>query len=359
MKSWTAIPKWSAQVTDTKTALTRQPQSNGHRVSQTQHRLRSELIIVAMDTSPVSGSSGDWGNVLRPIMFSGLRSVDVGDEPEVGLGSGYSLVKPNELILSARQRSVMTGSEFLAAEDASRYLVYTPDVPPFPRQRPEEIKSLFHCGMLGLQILKPVPTLGLVFYGDHTPSGRFSLAGKIERRPPMEAGPWALDRPFDSEFLKAVPRMISGVQAIMGGPSAEKKNAIHLLQLGLEHFHPLISGLLWVMGLDAIFDSGGAAKFKKDLCAYLGCQTPVYPPWNAAQPTWTVGDIAGELYVMRNKLVHGVDLRKATTDRKFPVDLVAKQSLLSSSDTAPMALLLSEAACYLLCQVLQKEIGQP
>ncbi len=247
----------------------------------------------------------------------------------------------------------MTGSEFSAAEDAGRYLVYTPPVPPFPRQTYEEINSLFHFGMLGLQILKPVPTLVLIFYGDYAPSGSFSLQ-VIERRPPMEAGPWALRRSFDSAFLNAVPRIVSGVRAIMNGSNAEKKNAIHLLQLGLEHFHPLISGLLWVMGLDAIFNSGGAQKFKNDLCTYLGAQTPVYPPWNAGQPDWTLGDIAGELYVMRNKLVHSVDLRKAM--KKFPVNLVEKRALLSSLEPAPYALLLSEAACYLLCQVLQKEI---
>ena len=161
----------------------------------------SELIIVAMDTSPISGSSGEWGDVLRPIMFSGLLSVDVGDEPEVGLGSGYSLVKPNARILSARNRSAMTGGEFSAAEDAGRYLAYSPHVPPFPRETYEQTKAQFFCGMLGLQILKPTPTLGLVYYGDYTPSGGSSLAGKIERRPPMEPGPWALRRTFDKEFL--------------------------------------------------------------------------------------------------------------------------------------------------------------
>jgi hypothetical protein len=315
--------------------------------------------MVAMDTSPVSSGSDEWGNVLRPRIFSGLRNIDLGDQAEATLDGGYSLVKPNESILSARDTSAMTGHEFSDAANASLYLVYSPGVPPFPRHTHEEIKASFYCGMMALQIIKPVPTLGLVFCQDHTPNGSYSLAITIERRPPMEAGPWALSRTFDQHLLTGLPGMIRGVRAIMAGSNAEKRNAIHLLQLGLEHFHPLISGLLWVMGMDAIFDSGGAQKFKDDLCACLGGSTHVYPPWNAGQPAWTVGDIAGELYVMRNKLVHGVDLRKARTDKKFPVDLVAKQSLLSSSDAAPRALLLSEAACYLLCQVLQKEIGRP
>jgi hypothetical protein len=214
---------------------------------------------------------------------------------------------------------------------------------------------MFQCGMIALQVIKPVQTLGLIFYGDHAPSGGFSLQC-IQRRPPMEAGPWALDRRFGREFLPAFPRIIGGIEAIMDGSNAERKNALTLLQLGLEHFHPLIAGLLWVMGIDAIFDSGGAQKFKDDLSEYLGVQTLVFPAWHAQGRNWTVGGVAADLYVLRNKLVHGVDLRKAATDKKFPVDLIERRSLPGLSEPVPHALLLSEAACYLLCQVLEKEI---
>ena len=69
-----------------------------------------------------------------------------------------------------------------------------------------------------------------------------------------------------------------------------------------------------------------------------------------------MGEIAIDLYVLRNNLVHRADLRKAASDPKYPVDLTEKRILPDSSDQVPYALLLSEAACYLLCQVLQKEI---
>ena len=307
-----------------------------------------------MATASFPDAPEDWGNVVRPCMFSGLRGVEVGDESEVSLGNGFSLVKPNEWILSARERHSMTGSEFLAAADASRYLVYKHE-PPLQGATYADVNASFQCGMIALQVIKPVQTLGLVFYGDYAPSGGFSLQ-LIDPRPPMEPGPWALDRLFDREFLPALPRTIGGVEAIMNGSNAERKNALALLQLGLEHFHPLIAGLLWLMGIDAIFDSGGAQKFKDDLSAYLGAQTPVFPAWHAQARNWTVGDVAADLYVLRNKLVHGVDLRKALTDKKFPVDLIGKQSLPGLPEPVPHALLLSEAACYLLCQVLQSEI---
>jgi hypothetical protein len=124
----------------------------------------------------------------------------VGDEPVVNLGGGFSLVKPNAWILSAREKSTMTGNEFLAAADASRYLVYKHGMP-VPGKTYAEITALFQCGLLALQVLKPVQTIGLVFYGDYAPSGGFSLQ-RIERRPPMEAGSWALDRCFDLELLE-------------------------------------------------------------------------------------------------------------------------------------------------------------
>jgi hypothetical protein len=215
---------------------------------------------------------------------------------------------------------------------------------------------------MALQLLKPIRTLGIVFYGhvyDEAASARavFSLEG-IERRPPMEPGSWAWRKPFDQELLKKVPATIESVQQIMKGPKAERRNALILLQLGLEHFHPLIAGLLWVTGLEAIFDSGGKANFKQKLCDCLGENTLVFPDWHPQQRGWTVGGIAIDLYVLRNKLAHGADLRKAASDPKYPVDLIEKRALPDSLDQVPYALLLSEAACYLLCQVLQKEIAR-
>ncbi len=99
--------------------------------------------------------------------------------------------------------------------------------------------------------------------------------------------------------------------------------------------------------------------FKKKLCDCLGPSTRAFPGWNAEQPADTVDEIAIDLYTLRSELAHGVDLRKAASDPKFPVDLLAQRALPNSPDPVPYAWLLSEAACYLLCQVLQKEIADP
>ncbi len=287
-------------------------------------------------------------------MFTGLCDLEVGDEAELDVGNGFSLVKPNEYLLSARDRNSMTGAEFEDAASASRYLVYRQQSV-FPASTYEEIKSTFLFGLTTLQMLKPVKTLGIVFYGLWIPSGGISLQF-VERRPPMEPGPWALQKVFDHELLGEAPSAIKGVLGFVNGPSAERRNAFILLQLGLEHFHPLIAGLLWVMGLEAIFDSANRNDFKKKLCDCLGSSTKVFPAWSAKQTDYTVEDIAIDLYILRSKLAHGVDLRKSASDPKYPVDLLETHPLPHSFEEVPYALILSEAACYLLCQVLRKEI---
>ncbi len=60
--------------------------------------------------------------------------------------------------------------------------------------------------------------------------------------------------------------------------------------------------------------------------------------------------------MLRNKLAHGADLRKANIDKSTPVDLVKKVELIPELESRAHAYLLSEAAVYLLCQVLQKSI---
>lgn len=297
----------------------------------------------------------EFDNVLRPWAFSGIRDVDVGDEDEVSLGGGFSLMKPAYPLLSARSKTSMNETEFEDGASVSRYLVYRQESV-WPFKDHEEIKNIFGGGLMALQVLKPVRTLGFQFFGSHAPSGGFHHE-LIESGPPMEPGPWALEKAFDEELLKELPSTIAAIQQIIKGSSAEKRNAFILLHLGLEHFHPLIAGLMWVMGLEAIFDSKDRKDFKKKLCECLGPSTMAFPDWSAPQPTYTVDDVAIHLYTLRSKVAHGVDLRKAMHDSTYPVDLLKEHMQPGSPEPVKYALILSEAACYLLCQVLQKEIA--
>jgi hypothetical protein len=151
--------------------------------------------------------------------------------------------------------------------------------------------------------------------------------------------------------------MIRRVTAAFNSGSVPKKNAVTLLQLSLEHFHPFISGLLAVMGMEALFDSDNRNDFKKKLCDCLGAATLAFPDWNMPRcpaPQYTVEELAVPLYMLRNKLAHGADLRSASLDKSTPVDLITKVQLTPDSEPEAYALLLSEGAVYLLAQVLRK-----
>ena len=174
----------------------------------------------------------------------------------------------------------------------------------------------------------------------------------------MQPGQWAMMNLFDNSMLAQVPPLIDRVQAAFDTKNIVLHNVITLLQLGLEHFHPYIAGMLWMMGLEAMFDSGGKELFQKALCDCLGEGTPVFPNWHGRYdaPAYTVGEIAIPLYVLRNKLAHGADLSSAATDKRYPVDLLAPVSLTQDAVTVNYASVLSEAACHLLCQVLNKRL---
>ena len=277
-------------------------------------------------------------------VFSGLCGVDIGDDPETAITDEFFLVRPNEFILSA--------SECQEAASASTYLVYKP-LPNSHVQTYDEVKDSFFDGLMALQVLKPVRSLGILFYGERTRSGRFSPL-LTERRPPMEPGHWAIERSFDGALLRELPSAIQRLRQFMEN-RAENRNAVTLLQLGLEHFHPLIAGLLWVMGLEAILNNNdnknfGKLDFERELCNRLGASTTALGGWK------TVEEIAIPLYVLRNKLAHGVDIRRAASDAKYPIDLTEKHTPPGSDEQVPYAPLLSEAAGDLLCQVLRREI---
>jgi hypothetical protein len=264
------------------------------------------------------------------------------------LGDGLSLVRPNDRLLAQRWDWAQGQGEMQQEAEATRYLVCE-----YPQWLPNDSRGTasdcgtnrFYTGLMSIQLIKPIHTLGFVYRRQ-----------QLERRPPMEPGQWAMLNEFDEAMLAQVPAIIDRIQPVMEGKSVEQKNALTLLQLGLEHFHPYIAGLLWVTGLEAIFDSGGREEFEKKLCDCLGPQTLAFPNWHskADAPPYTVQEIAIPLFVLRNKLAHGADLRSAATDRKHPVDLTRRVSLIQDSEAVNYALLLSEAACYLLCQVLQK-----
>ncbi len=173
----------------------------------------------------------------------------------------------------------------------------------------------------------------------------------------MSAGQWARMRSFDQELLDQAKGMLGRVQSALAGSDIAKKNAIHLLQLALEHPHPLIACLLGVIGMEAIFDSGDRWDFEAKLSDLLGDSTLAFPDWNSPDfppLRYTVKELAVHLYTLRSKMAQGANLKETVHDKNSPVDLLQFKEYIPMTDPVLYAMLLGESSIYLLGQVLQK-----
>ena len=174
-------------------------------------------------------------------MYTALRSIANDGEEEISLAGGLSLIRPNEQLLAHRWKWVMNEQEFAEEATASRYLMCR--YPSWISDGDAEIagSAKFYSGLMAIQIIKPVQTLGFI----HSRQ-------RIERRHPMVAGSWARMTEFDVDMLRRVSPLIERIQRVMRADSTDRKNAITLLQLGLDQPHPYVAGLLWLMGLLAL-----------------------------------------------------------------------------------------------------------
>jgi hypothetical protein len=285
------------------------------------------------------------------LTLTGLTGVDLGGKTEIALADEFFLsrrtpqlaeILENPFWMSATEKSGMKSVDCF-------FCLKSREAKPT-----DDEANRFQNAVMALQVVKPVPSIGYIFQGWTFGNGQLTV-NHAERRPPMFAGEWSRRRRFDLELINhskmLLPRMLKRMEA----GSAEQKNSVILLQLALEHLHPLVKGLFAVMGLDALFNSQGGSDFKRKLCQRLGESTQVFPDWmspGAPPPNYTVGEVAHRIYELRNKIAHGVDLRKAAQ-----VDLTKRVELNEQLEPRSYAALLSEAAVYLLCLVLQRELG--
>src|SRR5579871_5792715 len=290
--------------------------------------------------------------------FGGLRNVLVPNDP-YELGSGFSLTKPNEQLLSLRDTHLMSEDEMADGARVGAYLLHKTKQPLDRNMIENDALQAYQHGLMAFQILKPVQTLGFIFQGEI--SDNHLRIAQTNWRHGTDAGIWANMRMFDQPLLEQVRALIPKIFGVMDSDDAEKKNSIILLQLALEHHHPLIAGLLSIMGLEAVFNSWDRNDFTKKLCSYLGSSTRAFPNWNSPnykQPEYKIEDLALQLYTLRSKLAHGVDLRKAARDPKHPVDVAESVYLGPQLEPMPKAIMLAQPASCIHCQVRRKMLAE-
>jgi hypothetical protein len=289
-----------------------------------------------------------------------LKGVRQGREPEVPLGDGLALIRADERLLAARDELFLGKVEFEAIGKSECFLVLRTSEP----DGVDVFTAIerLQDALMAFQIVKPIETFGFIFSGTQQSGGNVRWHGTNDRGWPMRAGQWAQMRVFDEPLLIRAKALLTQVRETMKGPHIAKRNAVHLLQLALEHPHPLIACMLAVTGIEAILDSADRWDFESKICTLLGDSTLAFPDWNSPEwmpPKYTVKDLAVHLYTLRSKIAHGANLLSAIQDKKSPVNFSEMKEYIPGVESVQYATLLGESAIYLLCQVLQRVIAAP
>ena len=134
------------------------------------------------------------------------------------------------------------------------------------------------------------------------------------------------------------------------------KQSVPYLEIGLQTAvnHGKAGALLWMIGLDALLAAQGEALFAARLCRLLGKDTRIFPrDYAGLRPAYTVGELAADIYQIRNQIAHG-DRIRAGYLRKSEFD-PPEHHYLGNEEWSYQSLL-CEAALFALCAALRKVI---
>src|SRR5260370_31216781 len=95
--------------------------------------------------------------------YGAIRNVALETHDSLELGTGFSLARPTDVLLSGRDRYFMTEEEYKHAETVGAYLIYKSRQSAIRDQSRDESLEAFQHGLMAFQILKPVQTLGFIF----------------------------------------------------------------------------------------------------------------------------------------------------------------------------------------------------
>jgi hypothetical protein len=228
---------------------------------------------------------------------------------------------------------------------------YPPDNVRYRRRQDAALKLMLHA-MYSIQILVPIgaPNLSLLFrQTDNGPILDASL-----HRPAWIGTVWARLCDVPGSFGEEIPVLLDRVHEAFQKPKLRHQIPVWLLEQGLIAPDRHIRILLWATGLDGITQSGGTVAFADRLCRLLGPDTGIFPPGcTIRKPGYRVTEVAGDLYLLRNEMAHGLPFHeKFRKTRGF----LAEDGDPISPEFAQYRYdqVLEECAAFLLCKALRE-----
>lgn len=291
--------------------------------------------------------------------FTGVLGVRLRADEDFHLADGLGLHPTSPLILSRRSHQDLNVRQQRQMEEVGHYLVYKCRTHRRDPLVEEGARGRLLNALMAIQIVKPSPSLGCVLQFAEAPTAEHPIPGPVEMRAPMDPGQWAALRDLDRPLLEQATRMVRRVDRVMAGTDSRRKNAIHLFQLALEHYHPAIACLLAVASMEACLDTWKAEGFETGLCSLLGSGSLAFPDWNSPvsyQPRFTVGELAFDLHRLRSAIVHGNDLLHVKGRGGCTIDFGQLRDFIDQRQRPAYIQLLCESSICLASQVLQQSI---
>jgi hypothetical protein len=266
------------------------------------------MIVRKITVTPVSGVS----DTLRDgeafpsadLPFEVHRGVFLADVHEQVRNADYSLWARDYLSKDDVEKLHGWRYALIHYFDSEEYLTSDPE----ERSR-AEVQRVF----LGLRIVRPSWTpyqyLRAVVQpnGSLSPSGFSKAAVKRLTVPPCDAANTI--RKKDADLLRMImPALLDSYCS----DCAPLTRAMHIFELGYISQSLDVKQLMWVTALDSLFTS--ARHWGSDLAArrikhFIGADTRIYDlvefPSHVTVPSFTVGDVVGDVYKLRNKFAHG------------------------------------------------------
>ena len=277
-----------------------------------------EMIVRKITVTPVSGVSD--------ALMDGA-AFPAADLP-FEVYRGVFLANVNEQVRNADYS--LWARDFLSKEDVNQLqgwhyaLIHYFDSEEYSTSDPEErSRAQVQQVFLGLRIVRPSWTpyqyLRAVVQpdGSLSPSAFSKAAVKRLTVPSCDAANTI--RNMDADLLRMImPALLDSYRS----DRAPVTRAMRIFELGYISQPFDVKQLMWVTALDSLFTS--ARHWGSDLAIrriknFIGADSRIYDlvefPTHVTVPSFTVGDVAGDIYKLRNKFAHGEWVPKEYLDR--------------------------------------------
>ena len=220
----------------------------------------------------------------------------------------------------------------------------------------QETAEDVRTAMLGFQIWMPKGWSAVIVNSEENQDGTWRVV-TASFPESYFLSQWAKHLRVDARPVEELALIIEGVFVADESAAVSAKNPFQYLEIGLQTAfnHRKAGALLWMIGLDALLAAQKADVFKSRLCRLLGASSYLFPRDTfGRQPIYKVGDVAEDIYLLRNQIAHGDRIRpKFMAKQEFAIEPNVFQY---SPWERSYQMILCDAALFALCAALRRVI---